>query len=175
MPPFAKPSDKLRWLIEQLGLLAAAMGQEVTPERLRVNAQDLADLPSEVLPEMFSLARKGLKFYPQVSELRALVEKKEIEADAVEAEKAWLILEGRRDRLGAHGKLDGATDYALRAIGGWKRFCNYELDAYSFIRRDFIAAYKRWKETGGLQAPSREEARKLLAKAQAMERKALAK
>ncbi len=56
--------------------------------------------------------------------------------------------------------LDAATDYAVRIVGGFDRIANAggdkELD---FIRRDFLQAHKRYSETVGLIAPSREEAK----------------
>ena len=107
--------------------------------------------------------------------LRAIV-KPEESKENLEAEKAWLQLEKRRAEWGPdlmplhHGgkdyyppALDGATEYGLSSIGGWDRFCNYDADLYGLMRRDFILAYKRHRETKGLLAPSREEARKILA------------
>lgn len=58
---------------------------------------------------------------------------------------------------------DAATDYAIRLAGGLTRIVNASGDReMDFVRRDFLTNHKRHRETLGLIAPSREEARALL-------------
>lgn len=148
----------------------------------------MGDLTTEVADKAFERMlreRKG-EFFPTPAELRSFVEKPEKEADILEAEKAWLALEKRRDKWGRdlaalfqNGKyvypkpLDGPTEYALASIGGWERFCDYDHDYYNLMRKQFIEAYSRHRETKGLLAPSREEASRLWGEVSQWERKQL--
>lgn len=42
-------------------------------------------------------------------------------------------------------------EYALRQIGWWQAIQRQEPEKISFLRRDFIATYKRYMETNGLK------------------------
>src|SRR6516225_5452511 len=78
------------WLIDELTVLAAAMGHSVTAERLRIYARDLStDLTREQLQTALMRARRELKFFPQISELRELAGANEAQRRHVEAEEAW--------------------------------------------------------------------------------------
>lgn len=48
-------------------------------------------------------------------------------------------------------KLDGATEYALRQIGGLQTMFDTPTDKQAFLRRDFLAAHQRYSEEGGQQ------------------------
>jgi hypothetical protein len=51
--------------------LAIALGEVVSPERLRIYAQDLVtDLSKEQLTAAFGRARRECKFFPKLAELR---------------------------------------------------------------------------------------------------------
>jgi hypothetical protein len=71
-PTAKQRSEWFDWIIEQLSLVALAKGQTYSPERLRINAEDLSDLPREALASAFHRARRELNFMPQVSEIRRL-------------------------------------------------------------------------------------------------------
>src|SRR5258708_3535590 len=80
------PLELQEWLIEQLGILAVAFGEPITPERLRVYADDLlCDLSSEQLDTALIRARQELRFFPKIAELRDLAGMKAKDAQQVEA------------------------------------------------------------------------------------------
>src|SRR5690348_14315587 len=62
----------LHWVMEQIALLAIAFNAHVTPELLRLYAEDLADISREQLVVGFRRARHELKFFPRIAELREL-------------------------------------------------------------------------------------------------------
>src|SRR5579864_5008278 len=68
--PAPKRAEQLGWIIDQLTLAAVAKGQAYTPERLRINAGDLIDVPQDALTLAFARVRKDLDYLPQVSEIR---------------------------------------------------------------------------------------------------------
>ena len=57
---------------------------------------------------------------------------------------------------------DAATDYAVRQCGDLPRLAAIDPSKVEFVRKDFIAHYKRYRETCGMLAPSREEAQQML-------------
>jgi len=145
-----------------LVLLAECRGIVLTQPRLELYLEDLADLPLEpLLKAIQTLRRDGSPFFPQVPELRVLVQPP-IKDDA-EAEHAWQTLEDQVRRYfhpdtGFVGKwnrerrsadpvppLDPRTEHALRATGGpyqvWSNLDGGE--AYPFLKKDFLASWKR--------------------------------
>jgi hypothetical protein len=58
------------WLLEQLTILAEAMGESLTPSRLEIYLTDLADLSREQLEMACWRARRELRFFPKIAELR---------------------------------------------------------------------------------------------------------
>ncbi len=182
----SKDSGFSRTVRKWLTIYGEAYRQEATEAQAKIYELGLKDLPAEEVHAAMKRALKGCKFFPSIAEIRACVEKPEADAETLEAERSWRGLERRRAEWGMDltpvfqgGKfhyapeLDAATSYALAALGGWERFCNYETDLYALMRRDFIAAYKRHRETEGLLAPSRDEARRLLAHVDSWDRKKL--
>lgn len=173
---------KARLIREWLAIYGANYRQEVSAAQARIYEEYLGDVPERELREGLERALLECRYFPNVADIRSCLRKPAEESlrveearDSLEAERAWKGLEGRRDRWGmdltpvfSGGKftyppaLDAATEHALAAIGGWERFCNYEHDLYGLMRKDFFAAYKYHSSTGGLLAPSRGEAARLL-------------
>lgn len=150
--------------------------QPITSPLVSIWMEHFAGVSPEVLETALRRAEHESEFFPTPASVMKLIDRPEVESETLDAEKAWAGLEKRRREWGADltplfmagelhhpPPLDAPTEYALAAIGGWSRFCDYDLDTYAFLRRDFIAAFKRFRETGGLLAPSREEAKRLLA------------
>src|ERR1039458_6333200 len=87
--PQPKQSELLGWLIEQITILAEAMGEVLTPARLQIYAADLADLNRCQLETAFTRARRECRFFPKISELRELAGVAAKDTRNVEAEAAW--------------------------------------------------------------------------------------
>ncbi len=62
----------IEWIMEQITLLAEIFDQTLTPAKLRVYAEDLADILPERLVTAFDRARRELTFFPKIAELRDL-------------------------------------------------------------------------------------------------------
>ena len=146
--------------------LAEARGLKLSRDRLSIYLQDLEDLPiGPLLKAIDNWRRDGSAFFPQVPELRRLV-KPPVNEDA-EAEYAWerferWVMNNYHPDRGIQGRhwnrtmkafdppeaLDPRTERAMRALGGphavWSCCDQGEgtTEAYPFVRRDFIAAYK---------------------------------
>ena len=98
------PLDKELWLVDQLTVLAEALGEcgeKVSPQRLQIYAGDLADLERRQLETAFRRARTELKFFPKISELRELagVPKQE-QCNEAEAYSAFQSVIRHLDRNG---------------------------------------------------------------------------
>jgi hypothetical protein len=163
--PRPKPSAILGWLVEQVTILAEAMGEAMTPARLKIYAADLADLEPSQLQTAFARARRELKFFPKIAELRDLAGAGAKDERSVEAEAAWkfandYLRKWGIDRLPLFRA--GATieappipervDYALRRIGGLRGLNQVTEESRPFMFRDFCEAYNL-APIAGLLAP----------------------
>lgn len=170
----SRPSESYEeWLIEQLGLLAISKGQPQTPERLAINAADLADIPQETMRDVFARARREKTFgYPQVSDLREMAGL----GGSGESLAAWEWVEQfmRRHvhRSGAEGyaitdgtgpidwtsgkprcqripvpEIPPEIERAVRLCGGWTRLKEMSDDEYPFVKKEFLAAVESYDRT----------------------------
>ncbi|MGB8781814.1 MAG: hypothetical protein WCD02_01775, partial [Terriglobales bacterium] len=128
----SRPSKQhSRWIGEQLTILGEAMGETVSPERMKIYAGDLADLDRSQLEVAFTRARRELKFFPRISELRDLAGVAAKDVRNVETEAAWKFVNDYLRKWGVDlmpiysgGKrieapaLPPRIAYALRRIGG---------------------------------------------------------
>jgi hypothetical protein len=162
-PAARQRTSRADMVTEALTLLAESRGIVLSQPRLELYLEDLADLPLEPLLQAIERwRREGSPFFPQVPELRALVNPQPNE-DA-EAEAAWMQIERFVSRhyhadLGIHGihcggtyqappPLDRRIETAMRAVGGPGRVwwaINQEIDQsdYGWIKKEFVAAWKR--------------------------------
>jgi hypothetical protein len=166
------PVELQEWLIEQIGILAAAFGEPVTSARLRIYAEDLvADLSRPQLEVALKRARRELKFFPKISELRDLAGAKTEDALHVEADAAWQFANRYLEKYGVvkydrdeRPALPPRVDYALRRVGGLWALNQMTSESRPFMYKDFCEAY-RLAPTAELLAPQLAEklcARKLL-------------
>ena len=79
------------WIVEQLTLLAIALGDAVTPERLETCAEDLADISREALAAAFLRARREYEYpkLPPVSYIRKLAGAGPLADGRLGPEEAW--------------------------------------------------------------------------------------
>jgi hypothetical protein len=163
---FWQPENKqelILWAIDQLAIVAVALGEVVTPERLKIYAQDLsADLTREQLTGAFNQSRRECKWFPKIVELREFAGAgKQQQREDVEAEAAFQSVVHSLEREGIdHGikHLPARTQHAVRQCGGLWQFNNRlqvrygddenpsEVDNRSpiFLQRDFVQAYKNY-------------------------------
>lgn len=176
--------------------MAEAFGVEVTRQRIEIYEQSLGDIPLPQLEAAFQSALKTCQRFPSIAEIRAQAAKQTAAEDQFEADKAWNDVkqmlrrhwfgelmpvmvftkpENWQGRIQEHNggfllfppPLDAATDYAIRLAGGFERIVSSDgTSEQDFIHRDFLANFKRHRETQGLLAPSREDAQKFLEKLQ---------
>jgi hypothetical protein len=148
--PANSPGLRL-WLVDELTILAEALGEsgeKVSPERLRIYAGDLADLDQRQLEIAFRRARRELKFFPKISELRELagVPKQE-QCNEAEAYSAFQAVIRHLKRNGIDAGVRSLTwrlQYAVRQCGGLATFNNRLADkTFPFLQRDFCEAYAR--------------------------------
>lgn len=146
-------------------LLAEAQGEPVTAQRTAIYADDLLDIPKADLETAFARARRELKYFPRVAELREFAGVVVKDLAMAEAEAAWeyvarYLAEWGVDRvpeyLGRDGDakwnkapaFEGRIDHALRQIGGLIRIqsaldlMDEETAAYAFTRKEFLEAYR---------------------------------
>ena len=153
--PQQKQSEILGWLVEQVTILAEAMGESMTPARLKIYAGGLADLNRPQLETAFARALRELKFFPKIAELRELAGAAAKDQHNVEAEAAWKFANDYLRRWGVNlmpfysgGKrteappLPPQIDYALRRIGGLRGLNQVTEENRPFMLKDFCEAYK---------------------------------
>jgi hypothetical protein len=152
-------AERLGWIIDQLSMAAIAKGQTLTPERLRINAEDLIDIPKDVLTVAFGKARRELDFVPGVAEIRRLAGVAEEGTVDAEARAAWEMLElfVKRyvdcDVYGNYGPEHGwyPKTYPLlseriigtvRRTGGWATYKLLTDESFPFQQKRFFEEYK---------------------------------
>jgi hypothetical protein len=151
------------WAIDRLSILAIALGEVVSPERLRIYAQDLVtDLSKEQLTAAFGRARRECKFFPKLAELREYAGAgKHAQCEDVEAAAAFDSVIKTLEREGVDfgiKHLPPTTQYAVRRCGGLVMFnqrlrIRYGDDDHPsqmddrgpiFLQRDFAEASHNW-------------------------------
>jgi len=151
--PGTKPTTcSTRWIVDQLTVLAELLGETVSAQRLALSAQTLSDLSEQQLKSAFARAARECKFFPKPVELRELAEGKPEDKMIVEAEAAWNWIVGFmrsfwHPDVGIYQnspKIPAQTEYALRQVGGFGILSQMENTSEPFIKRDFIAAYRRF-------------------------------
>lgn len=126
----------------------------MTPARLRIYAEDLADIGREGLATAFQRARRECRFFPKIAELRELAGAGAKDVRSVEAEAAWKFVNDYLRKWGidliplySGGKqidapaLPPRIEYALRRIGGLRSLNQITEASRPFMFRDFCEAY----------------------------------
>jgi len=165
--------DRLAWIIDQLSLAAVAKGQVFPPERLRINAEDLIDIPQDALAAAFARARRELDYLPGVAEIRRLAMVDDASRMDAEMRSAWdLTIKfvdkyvsndvhgeygpehgwygARRDRSGnivrpaTYPQLDQRILDVVRRTGGWKQYKCMTQSDLPFQQKRFFDEYRAW-------------------------------
>jgi hypothetical protein len=144
------------WLVDQVTILAEAFSEELTGAKLRLYAEDLCDLPAAQLGAAFTRARRELKFFPKIAELRELAGASAKDRRTVEAEAAWhyaneYLRKWGVDRMALYSggnrieapALPERVQYALRSIGGLWGLNQVTAESRPFVQKDFIEAYNQ--------------------------------
>lgn len=162
--PSEQPTPTIEEISKALEILAESRGIVLGQTRLELYLEDLADLPIEsLLKAIAQYRRKGPAFFPQVPELRRLVNSSNEDA---QTEHAWQCFErwvkqyyspdqGIQGRWNSKTfaydpvpRLDMRTERAMRALGGphavWATadYGEGTTENYPFVKRDFIAAWR---------------------------------
>lgn len=150
-----------RWIGEQLTILAEAMGEVLTPVRLQLYAADLADLGRSQLAVAFARARRELKFFPKIAELRELAGACVKQSQDAEARKAWDVLQSfvskyvgndvHGDFGPEHGwypksfpRLSNRILDTVRRTGGWKVYKCATDEDFPFAQKRFFEEFAAW-------------------------------
>lgn len=132
-------------------------------------------IPEDRLESVFREAMESSpEFMPTGAKLSQVWKDRQTKSDALAGEQEWEEILQHVLRYGAvcyrsDEKLDlsARAEYSLRQIGGsdWRQALAFaDDDRLHWLRKNFLENYNRHAETGGLLAPSREEARSLLNK-----------
>ena len=148
-----------------------ARGQECSPERLRINAEDLIDIEQEALRVAFAKARREHDYYPSVAEIRRMAQVDEAAQLDAEARKAWELTEEfvrkyvDTDVYGNYGPEHGwyriypqLCDRILdtvRRTGGWRAYKKLTDKDFPFQQKRFFDEYKAWTAVERLTDPSK--------------------
>jgi hypothetical protein len=148
-----------QWIVQQLVFLAVALDAEVNDGRFKIYARDLRDLPRNQLEIAFGRARRELKFFPKIAELRALTGP-QIEDEAVAAWDETIRFVERYVRSDVYGNYSieqGVRDSpppvlsqrivdTVRRVGGWRVLKTMCEDDYPHVQRRFLEHYGAWTE-----------------------------
>jgi hypothetical protein len=147
-----------RWVAEQLAILAEAFGEALTPVRIRLYVSDLADVAPEQLAVGFARARRELRFFPRISEIRDLAGASN---DDAEARAAWDVL---MDFVSRYVQSDVFGNYlpdqgcrstpmpilsqrildCVRRSGSWRAFKCMGPSDFPFQQKRFFEEFKAW-------------------------------
>jgi hypothetical protein len=158
--PAQQSSEILGWLAEQITVLAEAMAEPMTQARLKIYIGDLADLERSQLEIAFARARRQLKFFPRIAELRELAGQGAKQQGDAEARAAWDVLLKfvskyvSNDVHGNFGPEHGwystfpkLSDHILdtvRRTGGWKAYKCMGAEDLPFVQKRFFDEYASW-------------------------------
>jgi hypothetical protein len=151
----------LGWLVEQLTILAEAMGETMTSARLKIYVGDLVGIEQESLATAFQRARRECRFFPKIVELRELAGRRQEQQQDAETRKAWDVLTGfvnkyvGNDAHGIYGPEHGwysrtypkLSDHILdtvRRTGGWRVYKCMTPHDYPFQQNRFFEEYAAW-------------------------------
>lgn len=136
------------------------MGESLTRARLNVYADDLSDLTQEQLKRAFWRARREMRFFPKIAELRELAGLGSAkEQSAAEALRAWDTVTNfadvwvQADPFGKYQIDQGARPFpppvlsakllsTVRRCRGWRAFKCRTPEDEPFLRKEFLDAYK---------------------------------
>lgn len=165
-------------LLNGLVKLGLMFGKDLPDPLMEAYSEGLADLTEAQLRQVFGQAILECKFMPTVAELRGFLKQRQAKVDSLEAEQEWEVCCAHLRKYGEVTYdsdqplvLTAAGEYAFRQIGwrkGLVRVLDYDDKGMQFAHKRFIEAYNTHVETGGLLAPSREEAQKMLATARGL-------
>ena len=178
----ALPRTKSRLIREWLAIFGENYQREISPVLGSIWEMHLGEVAEDDLRNAFQRALLTCRFFPNLADIRVCLEKPEQERNALEegkdlldAEKAWESLQAHIREWGAEEtptfsngrfihppELPGEVEYAVRQCGGYQFVATADASKVVFIRRDFLQHFRRHRETKGLLAPSRQEARALL-------------
>jgi hypothetical protein len=132
-----------------LTTLALAVGEVVAPERLRLYADKLQDLPVGKLYEVLDRMAQTERWFPKIPDIReAVLGYSESVSDQTEteAELSWQKILDCSDKPEEEQStiVDQPARFALNSIGGLRRLQLITLEGhdFGFARRDYIAAWK---------------------------------
>jgi hypothetical protein len=155
----SQPSKQLsRWIGEQLTILAESFGEVLSPQRLKIYVQDLADIDQGRLAVAFTRARRELGWFPKIAQLRDLAGANDADLRRIESEAAWqfalhysgepgvcrppyFIFDKGTARYDYPPPPPPRVDYAVDRIGGWKALSEMTEKSRPFLRLDFLEAY----------------------------------
>lgn len=178
----ALPSSRSLLIRQWLAIFGENYQRELSPALANIWETHLGDIADDDLRDAFQRALLTCRFFPTLAEIRVCLEKPqqeqtalEVEKDTLDAEKGWEWLMKHIREWGADQtpsfcgdkftyppELPGEVAYAVRQCGGYQYIATADASKVVFIRRDFIQHFRRHRETKGLLAPSRQEARALL-------------
>lgn len=134
---------------------AMSLKQPVTDAQADVHMEEWALIAAEIGFDALAAAvrdvmRNDTDWFPSVKQIRDRAGLKQDDRQQVEANAAWDWLDdySRHQWHPDLGPYDGAppiplrTAYALRQIGGLRRFAMRTHESEPFMRKDFAAAYK---------------------------------
>lgn len=134
--------------VRRLGCLAAAMGAEVSKERLRAYLEFFRRQDHEAALRAIDSAFGACRFFPQPVELVALMD----DCQKTHPDAAWagvlLLLDGFYGMEGHYALVDGATAFAIRGMGGYAALAHTPLNDLPYLGKRFKDLYLMATERG---------------------------
>ena len=149
--------------------------RELSEQLVATYISALSDIPVREMKTVLNLTLREVKCWPTPADIREVWEALHSKQDRTTAEKAFddllkhiqkwgvdQIPHMTRGTLMPAPRFDEITESSMRACGGYRAIGNAPSDQTRFIRKAFIEAYCRYRETGAYLAPTRAEAAALL-------------
>jgi hypothetical protein len=176
-PPGSSEIERLarEWIVKFAELYGVSL-KDRGPRFVDLWVSAVSDLEPRAFDSACRLAMQRCKFLPMPSEIRSLLDQADAKGFDLEAETEWQkLLEWiRRNvfpdtgiRRGAP-PLSPAVDHAAKAAGGIYFMQRCSEERLVWCRRDFLAAFKNFRETGQVEHLLRDgEAKKILSRLRA--------
>lgn len=132
-------------------VLFVSKGRTCSAEILTVWTDLLKDFSDEILEKAFGKAIESSDDFPTVGKLIALINGDDEDIEIEAGEQFWLVLKSSTEWNDI--KCNEIARIAARHLGGINSVINARERELQFIRRDFVAAYKRVKKAKLLLKP----------------------
>ena len=136
---------------ESLAVLAEMFDRQISPATVRAYTGLLSGYSEGQIRAGFNAVARKCKFWPKPADIIELIEGRDSDSQGqveAAANQSWAVIMRSLNRYAGLNLSDHVALEAVRQIGGLSALCDCDGESERFLRRDYIAAYKRIVSSG---------------------------